>query len=143
MQLGMFVRRLEQTLTAAKADAFRESGLTVPQHLALLVLAASPNNFSAAQLARVCLVTPQTMSTITANLLAKGLIEKHRTDVHAQVLVLKATPAGLELLERVEPGNLAVEARLISGFTPEEQEKFREFLIRALSALTDPPGAAG
>jgi len=137
MRLGFYIRRLEHLLTAAKTDALRETGLTLPQHTVLLVLTASPNSFSAAQLARVSLVTPQTMSTIITNLEAKGLIERGPSEMHAQVLAIKATKAGRDLIRRAEPRTLDVEDRLAAGFTEAEQEQFRDYLVRALNALTD------
>jgi len=102
MELGFYVRRLEQVLAAAKAEALRDTGLTLPQYTVLLVLAAAPGSFSAAQLARVSLVTPQTMSTIIANLEAKGLIARTRSELHAQVLAIRVTDAGRDLVERAQ-----------------------------------------
>jgi DNA-binding MarR family transcriptional regulator len=137
MDLGFYIRRLEQLLAAAKAEALRETGLTLPQHTVLLVLTAAPGSFSAAQLARVSLVTPQTMSTIIANLEAKGLIERSPSELHAQVLAIKATNAGRELVVRAAPKMQAVEERLAADFTGAEQERFRDYLVRGLAALTD------
>ncbi|HEY2794804.1 MAG TPA: MarR family transcriptional regulator [Micromonosporaceae bacterium] len=137
MTLGFYIRRLEHVLAAAKTDALRETGLTLPQHTVLLVLTAAPGSFSAAQLARVSLVTPQTMSTIIGNLEAKGLIERTPSPLHAQVLAIKATRAGRDLIRRAEPRTQAVESRLAAAFTEAEQEQFRDFLQRALEVLND------
>ena len=137
MTLGFYIRRLEHLLAAAKAEALRETGLTLPQHTVLLVLTASPGSFSAAQLARVSLVTPQTMSTIITNLEAKGLIERGPSEIHAQVLAIKATKAGRELVDRADPKIEAVENRLVADFTEAEQNQFLDYLLRALKAVTD------
>ncbi|WP_018350347.1 MarR family winged helix-turn-helix transcriptional regulator [Longispora albida] len=136
MLLGIYIRRLEQLLVTARTEALREFGLTVPQHMALHVLAGSPGNFSAAQLARVSFVTPQTMSTIITNLEAKGLITREPSEVHAQVLVLRVTETGLDLLHRSLPRMQEIEDRLQASFTEAERESFREFLTRSIGALT-------
>src|SRR3954465_1881824 len=112
MELGFYVRRLEQVLAAAKAEALRDTGLTLPQYTVLLVLAASPGSFSAAQLARVSLVTPQTMSTIIANLEAKGLIARTRSAQHLQMLAITVTDAGRDLVEQAQAPTRAVEDRM-------------------------------
>src|SRR5882724_9573992 len=78
---GHVMHRAAQALLARKTSVLREFGLTVPQYGALVVLSYLPGA-SAAQLSRVCLVTPQSMATVLFNLEAKGLIERRPSDIH-------------------------------------------------------------
>jgi DNA-binding MarR family transcriptional regulator len=134
-RLGLVIKRAEQALIAEKTRVLQEFHLTVPQYAVLIVLLQS-TQASAAQLARACLVTPQTMATVLTNLEDKGLIERAVSPLHQRVRVIRLTAAGTELVQRADPAVLAVERRLAAVFTADEREAFTEHLERAIAALT-------
>jgi DNA-binding MarR family transcriptional regulator len=105
-RLGHTIKRAEQALIARKTEALREFGLTVPQYSVLLLLSVS-DGMSAAQLARECMVTPQTM----------------------------ATRAGRAIAKKADKAALRVEGSLSAEFTPEELAHFEEYLERAIALL--------
>jgi DNA-binding MarR family transcriptional regulator len=113
-RFGLIIKRAEQTLIAAKERALRPLGLTVPQFMAMYVLADHPGAPSA-ELARQCLVSPQNMTTVVANLEAKGLIERRRHPYHRTLVELHLTPDGRRLLPQADRVTLAVEAQLVEG----------------------------
>ncbi len=133
-RIGHFIKRAEQALMAEKSNALREFELTVPQYSALVALSFTPGT-SGAQLARLCVVTPQTMATVLANLEAKGLIEREPSAVHHKVLVTKLTRTGKALLKRADAKAKAVENRLAEAYEPAEFDQFRELLERAIKVL--------
>jgi DNA-binding MarR family transcriptional regulator len=133
-RLGHAIKRAEQALMAEKSGALREFDLTVPQYSALLVLSYKPGA-SGAQLARSCVVTPQTMATVLSNLEAKGLIEREPSTVHQRVLVTRLTRTGHSLLKRADARARVIEERLSEAFEPAEREQLRELLERAIKAL--------
>lgn len=135
-RLGHFIKRAEQALMTEKSDALREFELTVPQYAALLALSYTPSA-SGAQLARACVVTPQTMATVLANLESKGLIEREPSSVHHRVLVTRLTRAGRALLKKADQQARAVEERLSAAFTEAERDQLRSLLERAITALQD------
>jgi len=92
-RLGHMVKSLEQELSGAKDAALRPMGLTVPQYQALLVIADTPG-ISGAELARRCLVTPQTMTTVLGNLTVKGLIERRTVPGQGRAMETTITAAG-------------------------------------------------
>jgi DNA-binding MarR family transcriptional regulator len=55
---------------------------------------------SNAELARLSLLTPQTMSVIVGNLERTGLISRRSHEQHGRVLVIEITESGLQLLAR-------------------------------------------
>ncbi len=60
---------------------------------------------------------------------------------HAQVLVTRLTRAGLALLRKADAAAVAVERRLVDAFTPDEADRLRDLLERAVVVLEDrPPG---
>jgi DNA-binding MarR family transcriptional regulator len=138
-RLGHSIKRAEQALIREKTRTLRDVGLSVPQYTALLTLAESPG-LSGAQLARRCMVTPQSMASLLLTLEAKGLVVREQSDVHAKVFQSRLTPAGWALLRQADALALAVEQRLADVFTPGELEEFRSLLERTVAILDDETG---
>lgn len=133
-RLGAHLKRVEQELMTAKHAAVKPAGLTVPQYAALLVLTEQPG-ISAAALARACLVTPQTMTTILQNLLSLGLVERTPHPVHRNVLETRLTGTGAAAVDRADVRAVAVERRLADEFTAEERATLVALLGRCSTAL--------
>ena len=133
-RLGHVVKRAEQALIARKTAALREFDLTVPQYAALLLL-ASADGMSAAQLARESMVTPQTMSTVLTNLAVKGLVERQQSPMHHKLVVNRVTPAGRAQLAGADAAALRVEGRLADAFSDAERAQLTELLERAIAVL--------
>ncbi|MEM9134697.1 MAG: MarR family transcriptional regulator [Actinomycetota bacterium] len=127
-RLGMAIKRAEQHLIRAKTDALTPIGLTVPQYAALLALSEEPG-ISAAELARRCLVTPQTMTTVIRNLVAKEAVERRPHPSIGHVRQVFLSDRGRELLAAADIEAVAVECRLAAAFSESER--------RALVALLD------
>jgi DNA-binding MarR family transcriptional regulator len=133
-RLGHVLKRAEQALIARKTRVLREFELTVPQYAALLLLSDS-GGMSAAQLARGCLVTPQTMMTVLTNLENKGLIRREPSTVHQKVLVTTLTNAGRAVLPKADRAALAVEQELADRFSAADLNRFRAMLETAIESL--------
>jgi len=137
-RLGSHLKRVEQELNSAKTAAVKPAGLTVPQYAALFVLDDQPG-ISAAELARRCLVTPQTMTTILRNLEAAGLVERTPHPLHRHVIETRSTPAGRKALDQADERAAAVERRLAAAFTADELDTLRSLLARVSTSLTTDP----
>jgi DNA-binding MarR family transcriptional regulator len=133
-RLGSHIKRVEQELMAAKSAAIKPEGLTVPQHAALLVLDEGPG-ISAAEVARRCFSTPQTMTTILRNLELAGLVERMPHPRHRHVIEARLTAAGRRALRAADEHALAVENRLADAFSEEELETLKALLARCSDAL--------
>ncbi|MFB7907321.1 MarR family winged helix-turn-helix transcriptional regulator [Kitasatospora sp. NPDC059146] len=136
-RLGHLLKQCEQTMMAARGRALRTVGLTVPQYLTLRVLAEHPDA-SGAQLARHCLVTPQTMATRLASLEGRGLVRRQVSSVHSHVFTARLTEEGRALTVRGEAAEHTAEQRLVSSFLAEEVVVFRSLLRRAVAAVSVP-----
>ncbi|MBG0829221.1 MarR family transcriptional regulator [Planomonospora sp. ID67723] len=134
-RLGNTIKRAEQALIAEKTRVLRPFGLTVPQYAALLTLSLAPG-ISGARLARLCLVTPQSMTTVLKTLESRRLIERRPSPDHAQVLVTRLTPEGQALFDRADAAAVAVERRLLEAYAPEERDLLRGLLDRAITTLS-------
>lgn len=133
-RLGHTIKRAEQALIARKTEVLREFGLTVPQYSVLLLLSVS-DGMSAAQLARECMVTPQTMATVLTNLEKADLVYREPSELHQKVVVNRATRAGRAIAKKADKAALRVEGSLSGEFTPEELARFEEYLERAIAVL--------
>ncbi|GAA1090311.1 MarR family winged helix-turn-helix transcriptional regulator [Nocardiopsis composta] len=132
---GSAIKQAEQALIAEKTRVLRPFGLTVPQYAALYALSLAPGA-SGARLARLCSVTPQSMTTVLKTLESRGLIERRPSPDHAQVLLTRLTEEGSALLAEADGAAVAVERRLLGAFTPEEADRLRSLLERATETLT-------
>jgi DNA-binding MarR family transcriptional regulator len=139
-RLGHMVKSLEQELSGAKDAALRPMGLTVPQYSALLVIADTPG-ISGAELARRCLVTPQTMTTVLGNLTVKGLIERRTVPGQGRAMETTITAAGKRLLTRADKKILEVEELLNGQLSKADQQSLRKLLEKCRSAFASASAA--
>lgn len=137
-RLGSHLKRVEQELQTVKSAAVKPAGLTVPQYAALFVLDEQPG-ISAAELARRCAVTPQTMTTILRNLESAGMIERTPHPLHRHVIETRPTTLGRKSLDQADERAAGVERRLAAAFSEEELDTLRVLLARVSESLTTDP----
>jgi DNA-binding MarR family transcriptional regulator len=92
---------------------------------------------SGADLARVALLTPQTVGVIIRNLERGDSIRKTPHPVHGRVLMWTLTRSGLALLGACRRRVMALERRLAAGLTAKTQATVRRWLARLSIDLTD------
>ncbi|TDD92500.1 MarR family winged helix-turn-helix transcriptional regulator [Actinomadura rubrisoli] len=135
-RLGHHLKRVEQELIAAKTVALRPYGLNVPQYTVLLVLAHEPG-LSGAALARRCLVTPQTMSSVLTTLESRRLVERTPHPIHTHILEVRLTRKAKSVLAEADAEAVKVELRLSAKFKPQEADQLIEYLGRCSGVLTE------
>jgi DNA-binding MarR family transcriptional regulator len=111
-------------------------GVTTPQFVVLTMLRAYPG-LSGADLARVALLTPQTVGVIIRNLERDGAIRKTPHPVHGRILQWTLTGRGTALLERCRRLAHAVDRRLADGLTPKAELIVRRWLSKIAIELQD------
>ncbi len=134
---GYFGYLLRQAAGASRLTlerALSELGVTPPQFLVLTMLKAYPG-LSGADLARVALLTPQTVGVIIRNLKRDGAIRMTPHPVHGRVLQWTMTRRGLSLLERCRKHATALERRLAAGLSAREQATVRRWLAKIAADL--------
>ena len=134
---GYFGYLLRQAAAASRLTlerALADLGATPPQFVVLTMLKAYPG-LSGADLARVALLTPQTVGVIIRNLERDGAIRMTPHPVHGRVLQWTLTRRGLTLLEKCRRHALALERRLGSGLNPKAQATVRRWLARIAADL--------
>jgi DNA-binding MarR family transcriptional regulator len=118
------------TLERALADL----GVTPPQFAVLTMLKAYPG-LSGADLARVALLTPQTVGVIIRNLERDGAIRKTPHPVHGRVLQWTLTRRGGTLLGKCRRHVKALERRLMAGLSANAQVTVRRWLSKIAADL--------
>ena len=132
--LGYLLRQAAGAHRLRMERALADIAVTLPQFSVLTMLAAYPGGFNA-DLARVALLTPQTLSVIVANLERMGAVMRRPHAVHGRIQHLDLTEAGRALLAACRVRAHAVERDLAAGFSASEQRTIRRWLVHA--AMTE------
>jgi DNA-binding MarR family transcriptional regulator len=98
------------------------------------VLSHSPA-ITGSELARRCYVTAQTMSSVLARLVDRGLVSRTAHPRHKGVLEVTVTPPGQRVLELTDQQVEKVEAALARALGPAEQDQLRDLLARCVAAV--------
>jgi DNA-binding MarR family transcriptional regulator len=132
--LGYLLRQAQAAARLRLERALDPFGVTVPQFVVLTMLKAYPG-LSGADLARVALLTPQTVGVIIRNLERDRAIRKTPHPVHGRVLQWTMTSRGLKLLEKCRRQALALERRLSSGLSGTAEATVRRWLAKVAADL--------
>ncbi|WP_407160371.1 MarR family winged helix-turn-helix transcriptional regulator [Bradyrhizobium sp. STM 3557] len=127
--LGYLLRQAQGAARLSLERALAELGVTPPQFLVLTMLKAYPG-LSGADLARVALLTPQTVGVIIRNLERDGAIAKTPHPVHGRMLQWTLTPHGLDLLQKCRRHAQALERRLAGGMSEKKLATIRRWLAK-------------
>ena len=113
--------------------ALADLDVTPPQFSVLTMLAAYPGH-SNADLARLALLTPQTLSVIVANLERAGSIVRRPHAIHGRIQHLDLSESGKSLLATCRARVHAIEHELIADLAPDEEQAIRKWLVRVATS---------
>lgn len=130
--LGYLLRQAQTAHRHAMERALADAGVTPPQFSVLTMLAAYPGA-SGADVARLSLLTPQTVHVIVGNLERMGAIARTPHAVHGRVLQIEITAAGKKLLKLCKASVRKVEQALLENLSPAEEAVIRRWLVRLAS----------
>jgi DNA-binding MarR family transcriptional regulator len=134
--LGYLLRQAQAASRLKMERTLAALGVTPPQFVVLTMLKAYPG-LSGADLARVALLTPQTVGVIIRNLERAGSIGKKPHPVHGRVLMWALTRKGMALLGKCRRRVLALERRLTKGLTAKTQVTVRRWLAWVAMELNE------
>jgi DNA-binding MarR family transcriptional regulator len=134
--IGYLLRQAAAASRLAMERALADLGVTPPQFVVLTMLKAYPG-LSGADLARVALLTPQTVGVIIRNLERAGSIRKTAHPVLGRVLMWTLTGKGLALLGKCRRRALVRERRLARGLTAKTAATVRRWLAQIAVELND------
>ena len=128
-RLLVHVKRAEQVTQAAAEAAVREIGITAAQQAAMAVLSDNPG-INAAELARRCAVTPQTMNGLLTRLETRGFVDRRPHPMHGTLIEIKLTEHGRAVFEESDALVDKLEGRLTAGLSASDIALVRDVLDR-------------
>lgn len=131
--LGYLLRQASAASRQAIEQALADLGVTQPQFLVMTMVNAYPGS-SSADVARLAMLTPQTISVIVANLERDGRLRRETSREHGRIQRMALTDEGVALLARCRERTKAVEARLVSNLTPDQERIVRRWLVEVATA---------
>jgi DNA-binding MarR family transcriptional regulator len=125
--LAYLLRQANVALRAHLERALADFGVTQAQFAVLTMVAAYPG-LSNADLARLSLLTPQTLSVTVGNLRRDGLVESRPHTVHGRIRTLELTDSGKAALARCRSRVNAIEKALAAELSASEERAVRKWL---------------
>jgi DNA-binding MarR family transcriptional regulator len=132
--LGYLLRQAQAASRLAMERALAPLGVTPPQFAVLIMLRVYPG-LSGADLARVALLTPQTVGVIIRNLERDGAIAKSPHPVHGRVLQWALTRRGVARLQKCRQHVQSLERRLSAGLNARSEAAVRRWLSKIATDL--------
>lgn len=132
--IGYLVKRVQQALRRHCDTALRPTGLSMAQYAVLRALADHPDA-SAAELARLCFVTRQSLQDVLSGLRATGLVETVDTSSRGRARALRLTRLGARRLAAGHDAVLGVEAEMLQGISSADQRRVADALTRCAQNL--------
>lgn len=125
--LGYLLRQAAGAYRHRMDRALADLDVTPPQFAVMTMVNAYPG-ISNADIARLALLTPQTVSVIVSNLERAGIVQRLPHSIHGRILQIELTQGGLLLMQRCRRRVLAVERELSDGLPEADQRVIRHWL---------------
>ena len=127
------VSRLTRLIERALGDHFAEHGIEswIYDVLATLRRSGEPYELSPGELVERTMVTTGAMTNRIDRLVDRGLVEREHDPVDRRRVIVRLTPEGLAVVDRVAVGHYELEAELLSSLS----ERQRSALTSALRTL--------
>lgn len=132
--IGYLVKRVQQGLRRRCDTALKLTGLSMAQYATLRALAEHPDA-SAAELARLCFVTRQSLQDVLAGLRAAGLVETADAPPRGRSRSLALTRLGSRRLSAAHEAVFAAEAVMLEGVSAREQRSVADILTKCAKNL--------
>jgi DNA-binding MarR family transcriptional regulator len=134
--LPYLLRQASAAVRLKLERSFAEFDVTLPQ-FSVLTMIATYQPVSGADLARLTLLTPQTVNVITRNLAKRGAITKQPDAIHGRIIRLQMTDVGRRLLKGCKFRSDRIGAGLTTSLSAAEERVVRGWLIEVAKNLSD------
>ena len=132
--IGYLVKRVQQGLRRDCDAALKPTGLSMAQYSTLRALKAHPEA-SAAELARLCFVTRQSLQDVLSGLRAGGLIENADSEPRGRAQSLAVTRLGSRRLAAAHDAVFGVEDVMLQGVSARDRRTVAEVLLSCAKNL--------
>ena len=131
--LGYLLRQASAAVRQAIERGLEDLEVTHPQFLVMTMVDAYPGS-SSADVARLTLLTPQTICLIVANLEKAGRLTKVASASHGRIQRMALTEEGQRLLSNCKARVRSIEERLRATIPPELEPVLRHWLVEVATA---------
>jgi DNA-binding MarR family transcriptional regulator len=132
--IGYLVKRVQQGLRRECDAALKPTGLSMAQYSTLRALKVHPEA-SAAELARLCFVTRQSLQDVLSGLRAGGLIENADSEPRGRAQSLAVTRLGSRRLAAAHDAVFGVEDVMLQGISARDRRTVAEVLLSCAKNL--------
>ena len=133
--IGFLLRQAQSAVRGAIERTLQPLGLT-PAQLALLSVLVHEGTVSSADLAKLSMLSPQSVGGIVQNMVRAGWITRERARDHGRIIWLKLTPAGRRIAARAQRRIGKVENQMLRGFAGAPEATIRRWLVACARRLT-------
>ncbi len=140
--LGYLLRQAANAYRYRVEQALSDLHLTQPQFAVMTMLGAYPGH-SSADMARLALLTPQTMSVIIANLMKMGLVDRRAHPIHGRIQKLELTDRGTDVLLAAKSRVYGLENAMLTALSKNDEAAIRRWLVRVAANGDEGPGIGG
>ncbi|HEX4266858.1 MAG TPA: MarR family transcriptional regulator [Steroidobacteraceae bacterium] len=134
--LTYLLRQANASVRLALDRALAKENMTHPQQAALTMIRAY-EAISAADLARLTMLTPQTVNGIVRALEMRGAIRKEPDRVHGRILRLLITGEGRALNKRCRALTAPIESALHARMNAGAEDAIRQWLVDVAKAFLE------
>ncbi|MGY3149369.1 DNA-binding MarR family transcriptional regulator [Bradyrhizobium sp. USDA 3397] len=127
------IRRLQMISTAIVAEEFEGEDISVLEWAVLIMVENHPE-IDQSRLAEVVAIDRTNTGRLVDQLEAKGLVERRPHDSDRRVWMLRCTPLGHKIRNRLRPRALASQERLLSCLEPAHRELFIDLMSQVVTA---------
>jgi DNA-binding MarR family transcriptional regulator len=126
--LGYLLRQASNAVRLGIDRSLEDLGITQPQFLIMTMINAYPG-ISGAEVARLTMLTPQTISLIVANLERDGRLRRAVSPDHGRIQQMELTDEGQSLLAQSRERTGRLDARLRADLSPDQEQFLRSWLV--------------
>lgn len=133
-RIGYLLRRAQHALRVQIDRALSKYNITHPQFAVLSLLEYETVTHSA-DIARLCMFSPQAVNVIIKNLEKRNLVHRVPHKTHGRILTISLTALGKERLERCKKKVYFLEEKMRAPLSPQQEKTVREWLVHCATKL--------
>jgi len=126
--IGYLLRQAQMALRGALEQALADLGTTVPQFSVLTVIQAE-RSCSGADLARLSMMTAQSVGGIVQNLERAGLVARTADPAHGRIIRIALTAKGERMVASCRARVAGIEAEMVRGLSTAAERTVRAWLV--------------
>lgn len=136
LHLYMLIRKFSTNLDISLDSYFSQYNLSVGRFTLLILLSFNPEGLMPSDLSHRVGVTQATISGLINSLEKAGLVTRQSHEKDGRAYVIKLTPQGLELVQKISPEYFARIKEFTDSFNGDEKTQLSNYISRGLTKIT-------